>query len=193
MFESSRQRGAEITLCLFPHLKEFLVVDTRKQLPDGPAVRLLSFKDVFNEEFMKSVEKGFSDLLRRKDVGLMEMIGMPQEVETLVRAESLKRVLHLMDAAAGISSARPVEGIGVLFFTRGLLSIKPDQLEVAMRELFGSALPPGQIGTLKSELARLIEAEKKAEEGAMQSEVSRLITGKGGPFLTLWENQRGKK
>ena len=192
MFESNRQRDSEITLCLFPHLAEFIVVDTRKNLPDGPAVRLLSFDEIFTEEFMRSVETGFSALIRRKGIGLMEIISVPQEVEALIRAESMKRVIQKLDSTSRHTTSGAVEGIGVLFFTRGLLSIQPDQVEVAMRELFGSALLPGQMGMLKTELVRLIEAEKKAEEGAMQNEVSRLITDKGGPFLTLWENRKGK-
>ena len=86
MFEASNKREASITLCLFPHLGEFIAVDTRTDLPDGPAVHVMSFEDIFTEEFRVSVEKGFSSIMRRDGTGLIEMIGLPQEVETLVRA-----------------------------------------------------------------------------------------------------------
>lgn len=60
MFEASNRREASITLCLFPHLGEFIAVDARKALPDGPAVHVLLFDAVFTDEFRANVEAGFS-------------------------------------------------------------------------------------------------------------------------------------
>ena len=43
----------DIQLCLFPHLPEFLVIDSREE---NPNVLLLNTDDVFNEEFYRTVE-----------------------------------------------------------------------------------------------------------------------------------------
>ena len=175
-------------MCVFPHLSEFVVVDARSALPDGPAVHVLSFSDVFTEEFRVNVMTGFSALINMGDAGLMEMIGLPQEVESLVRTESMKRVVHMLNHAAGITSNQVEGGIGVLFFARGLLAIAPEQLSVAMKDLFHKSLSEAQLKRLNAELARLIEDERAAENRIRQREMAQLIKGSTGTFLTLWQN-----
>ena len=51
----------DIQLCLFPHLPEFLVIDSREE---NPCVLLLNTNDVFGEEFYRTVESEFSETLR---------------------------------------------------------------------------------------------------------------------------------
>lgn len=188
MFESSNKREASITLCLFPHLGEFVAIDTRKDLPDGPAVHVMSFEDIFTDDFRASVEAGFSAILRKEGVGLIEMIGLPQEVETLVRAESMKRIVKNLNHGAGITSAQIDGGIGVLFFARGLLSIDRIQLEAAMHELFGHLLNDAQVDRLQKELERLISEEQSQEDSIRHREMAQLIKGEPGSFVTLWQN-----
>ena len=192
MFEASNKREASITLCLFPHLEEFIAVDARKSLPDGPAVHVLSFENIFTDEFRANVEGGFSSLLRKDGAGLMDMIGLPQEVETLVRAESMKRVIKNLNHAAGVPEAGVDGGIGVLFFARGLLSIDQDQLESAMQELFGDVLTDSQVSRLHRELDRLISKERAAEDQVRKREMAQLIQGGSGSFLTLWQSDASK-
>ncbi len=187
MFEGSNKREASITLCLFPHLGEFIAVDTRKDLEGGPAVHVMSFEDVFTEDFRASVEAGFSALLRKEGAGLIEMIGLPQEVETLVRAESMKRIIKNLNHAANTTSTDIGGGIGVLFFARGLLSIEQDQLEAAMQDLFGHLLSDSQLIRLHRELERLIDAEQTEENSIRQREMAQLIKGEPGSFVTLWQ------
>jgi hypothetical protein len=191
MFHSGRKREADITLCLFPHLREFIAIDVRDELPDGPAVRLLSLDDVFTAEFRKSLETGFAQLVSDESPGLMDMIGLPQEVEAMVRAESLKRIIRSLNESAGARMPVTPGGIGALFFARGLLAIHREQLETAMHELFAASLTPGQLDMLTAELRRLIEEEKSAEESARQNEMASLITGRGDSFMTIWESGNG--
>lgn len=188
MFQPGQKREADITLCLFPHLREIVAVDVRDELPDGPAVRLLSLDDVFTPEFRRSLEAGFSQLLSDASPGLMDMIGLPQEVEALVRSESMKRIVRSLNESAGLRNAPSPNGVGALFFAKGLLGIHLEQLNVAMHELFASALTPGQLDMLTSELGRLIDDERKAEDDARKSEMASLITGEGDAFMTLWES-----
>ncbi len=188
MFEASNKREASITLCLFPHLGEFIAVDTRKGLDGGPGVHVMSFEDVFTDDFRSSVELGFSALLRKQGIGLIEMIGLPQEVEALVRAESMKRIVRILNHAANTTSTDIGGGIGVLFFARGLLSIAPDQLEAAMNDLFDQHLSEPQMSRLLKELERLIDEEQAQEGKIRRREMAQLIKGEPGSFVTLWQN-----
>jgi hypothetical protein len=188
MFEASNKREASITLCLFPHLGEFIAVDARKSIPDGPAVHVISFESIFTNEFRGNLEADFSSLLRKENPGLMDMIGLPQEVETIVRAESMKRVLKNLNHAAGTPDAGVDGGIGVLFFARELLSIHQEQLQSAMQDLFGEVLSDTQLARLQTELNRLITAERAAEDQIRNREMAQLIKGTPGQFLTLWQS-----
>lgn len=169
-----------------------MAVDARKNLPDGPAVHILSFENIFTDEFRASMESGFSALMRKDGTGLMEMIGLPQEVETLVRAESMKRVIKSLNHAAGVPEAGLTGGVAVLFFARGMLSIGQDQLEAAMQDLFGGLLSDSQLSRLHRELDRLISSEREAEDRIRRQEMAHLITGKPGQFLTLWQSDSAR-
>lgn len=192
MFDSNNKREASITLCLFPHLGEFIAIDARNELPEGAAVHVLGFDTVFTDEFRSALEIGFSSLVRKDGAGLMDMIGMPQEVEVMVRAESMKRIVKNLNHAAGVPHAGLDGGIGVLFFARGLLSIENDQLETAMDELFGNQLTGAQLDRLIRELHRLIASERDAEDKIRHREMSQLIKGDTGQFLTLWQSDASK-
>jgi hypothetical protein len=189
MFSANNKRESSITMCVFPHLKEFVVVDARSALPDGPAVHVLSFDDVFTTEFRAKLVAGFSGFIHKDDAGLMEMIGLPHEVEALVRTESMKRVVGMLNHAAGITSRDVEGGVGVLFFARGLLSIAPEQLKVAMNDLFNNSLTDSQMSRLNRYMTRLIEEERTAENQIRQKELAQLIQGSAGSFLTLWQNE----
>ncbi len=146
------------------------------------------FDQVFTDEFHRSVEAGFSALLRKEGAGLIEMIGLPQEVESLVRAESMKRIVKNLNHAANAPTLKVNGGVGVLFFARGLLSIDPEQLNAAMKDLFSSALSDSQIQRLNAELLRLISDERAAEGKIREQEVAQLIKGDPNSFVTLWQS-----
>ena len=54
----------DIQLCVFPHLKEFLVIDLRESLPQ---ISLLNATDVFTDDFFQSVEEDFSQAIRNRN------------------------------------------------------------------------------------------------------------------------------
>ena len=101
MFDSDR-KSADITLCIFPHLREFIAIDARKDRPGGPAVLNLSISNLLGEDFYSKVEQDFSKLIRRHDVGFLELMGIPQQVEAVVRANSLKRIIAELGKSEGI-------------------------------------------------------------------------------------------
>ena len=190
MFEASNKREASIMLCLFPHLSEFIAVDCRTETSSGPAVHVLSFQEIFTDSFKSTIESNFSSLVRKDDLGLLDMIGLPQEVESMVRAESMKQIVKSLNHTSGIDSIDIENGIGVLFFTRALLTIHTDQLESAMDDLFQSILTDSQMSRLNTEMQRLLAEEREAEEKIRQRDMARLIKGEPGSFVTLWESNK---
>ncbi len=187
MFDTGRG-NADITLCIFPHLREFIAIDAREDRPGGPAVLSLSISNVLGEEFFSKVEKDFSKLIRRQDVGFMELMSIPQQVEAVVRANSLKRIIAELGINVPDDANDPGGTVGVLFFAGSLLSFEEDQLREATTELFGRGLSTSTLDELNDQLLKLIKQERESISESTKQDLAGLITGKSGFYVTLWES-----
>lgn len=187
MFDSERG-DADITLCIFPHLREFVAIDARENRAGGPAVLSLSISNVLGEEFYAGVEQDFSKLLRRHDIGFLELMNIPQQVEVVVRANSLKRIVSELGINTSEGSDDPGGTVGVLFFSGPLLSFEFDKLREATRELFGKKLSPEIIEQLNDQLSGLMEKERKSIADSSKQDLAGLISGESGPYVTIWES-----
>ena len=67
---TSENKNSDITLCIFPHLKEFLVIDTRfgKDKLDENTVFSLSLDKLLDNKFHDNVTDEFSKLIRTDDI-----------------------------------------------------------------------------------------------------------------------------
>jgi hypothetical protein len=187
MFDSDRGT-ADITLCIFPHLKEFIAIDAREDRPGGPAVLRLSISNILGEEFYSRVERDFSKIIRRHDFGFLELMGVPQQVEAVIRANSLKRIIAELGIDIPQSEDGPGGTVGVLFFAGSLLALEGPLLAEAMQELFGTRLSPSARADLTDQLIDLMEQERKLVSETNRQDIGKLISGKGGPYVTLWES-----
>ena len=187
MFDSDRQ-NADITLCIFPHLREFIAVDARKTRPNGPAVLTLSISNILGEDFYSTVERDFSKLIRRKDIGFLELMGIPQQVEAVVRASSLQLIIAELGINVTADSNDANGTVGVLFFIGSLLEFKNSQLREATGELFGEKLPTEMLEQLNEQLSELIVKERAALQMVTRQDLSGLISGTSGAYVTIWEN-----
>ena len=183
------ERGdADITLCIFPHLREFIAIDARGNRVGGPAVLSLSISNLLGEDFYSDVELDFSKLLRRHDIGFLELMSIPQQVETIVRANSLKRIVSELGINTSKDPQDPGGTVGVLFFSGPLLSFDLDKLREIIRELFGQKLSPQVVEQLNDQLFRLMEKERKSINDTSKQDLKGLISGESGPYVTLWES-----
>ena len=187
MFDSDRQ-NADITLCIFPHLREFIAVDARDTRPSGPTVLTLSISNILGEDFYSTIERDFSKMIRRKDIGFLELMGIPQQVEAVVRSNSLQRIIAELGIDITADSNDANGTVGVLFFAGSLLELENTQLGEATGELFGKKLPEQMLDQLNEQLAALMTKERLALQTATRQDLSGLISGTSGAYVTLWEN-----
>ena len=187
MFDSDRQ-NADITLCIFPHLREFIAVDARDTRPSGPTVLTLSISNILGEDFYSTIERDFSKMIRRKDIGFLELMGIPQQVEAIVRSNSLQRIIAELGIDITADSNDANGTVGVLFFAGSLLEFENAQLREATGELFGKKLPEEMLDQLNEQLAALMTKERLALQTATRQDLSGLISGTSGAYVTLWEN-----
>lgn len=187
MFDSDRG-AADVTLCIFPHLKEFIAIDARQDRSGGPAVLNLSISNILGDEFYATVEKDFSKLIRRHDIGFLELMGIPQQVEAIVRANSLRRIITELGIEIPQEGDKAGGSVAVLFFAGSLLGLEGSQLREIIQELFGKKLSPIALQQLYDRLLELMDQERKSISDTSQQDLAGLISGKGGPYVTIWES-----
>ena len=187
MFDSDRGT-ADITLCIFPHLKEFIAVDAREGRPGGPAVLRLSISNILGEDFYARVESDFSKIIRRPDIGFLDLMSIPQQVEAIVRTNSLKRIIAELGVNLPESGNEPGGTVGVLFFAGPLLALEGPLLGEAMQEMFGNKLSPHAREQLIDQLLELMDQERSSIRETTKQDIASLISGKGGPYVTIWES-----
>ncbi len=190
MFEQTSKKNTQITLIVFPNLAEFLAVDTRSQLPGRPMVHSLDLSDVAGSHFADSLENEFSSIVRDRERGFIGLMGIPSKVEELVRTRAIRNVIDLISQDTGDQGQGEAASVGVLFFTGALLRIDREQVKQLAGDLFGERLSVSLLNDLSDMIAGLVESQLESEQETTKAFLGGLISGKGGPYATLWERQQ---
>ena len=101
---------------------------------------------------------------------------------------SLQRIIAELGINIPESDNVPGGTVGVLFFAGPLLALEGQLLGEAMQELFGSRLTPNAREQLIDQLLELMEQERKSISDTTRQDIASLISGKGGPYVTIWES-----
>ncbi len=188
-FESGETSKAEISLCIFPHLSELIVVDARSDLPGRPRFDTLRVGDIFDEEFFGGLEKEFSSLLRRDEPPFLKLLALPQELERKIRLHGLRALLTTLDADLRLDEVESAPNVAVLFLTGPFLTLDEDGLRRALNDLFDGQLQGEGLKECVSAVVTLAASEREASDGSSTGELTRLIRGDSSHYATLWQNE----
>ena len=178
-----------LTLCIFPHLRELVVVDARPDLPARPRVSRLEIDEILDHGFYDGVERDFASLLRQSNNPFLSLMSVSQEVEGMVRTHVLRAVLSEVNSDLEDETDEASGNVAVLFFTGPLLEMRERELSRAARQLFGETLPAQLIETCVEQMCLLARREREAEAALSRTDLPSLIKGEGSRYVTLWENQ----
>ena len=115
-------------------------------------------------------------------------MGIPQQVEAVVRSSSLQRIIAELGINVTADSNDANGTVGVLFFAGSLLEFENSQLSEATVKLFGEKLPTEMLDQLNEQLSELIGKERSALQMATRQDLSGLISGSSAAYVTIWEN-----
>ena len=181
------QKGPEhtdISLCIFPHLREFVAIDLRW---DSPQVRLLKAEDVFADHFFDRIEQGFSQILReRTDHPFAHLIDLPLKVEELVREAGMVSILARLGEREGDGEFPTV---AVFIISGAALAMNSKQIGLAFRSLLGEKADQAAIEECSGLLERLIAEEHEVIKRLDQEELRDALEEQSPNFFTLWERR----
>ncbi len=186
---------AEISLCIFPHLEEMVVVDGRSGLPGRPIFEVMRVDDVFDGRFFDGVQSDFGDLLRRDERPFLKMLALPQELEGLIRMHGLRAILSRLNGES-VNDGEPVNdgempNVAVLILPGPFLTLDAEGLRESLTEMFGSQLQGQHLDDCVDIVSGLAEEERQATNGGRPSELTSLIRGDGTHYATLWQSGEG--
>ena len=179
------EERADFSICIFPHLAEFLVIDARRDTPDGPNLCRFTTDQVLDEPFYTDMEAEFRGLLRRPDAPLSYLINVPQQLEALLRHRALKSIVQAVNG--GVPTDLP-EQVAVLICAGDILNVSPDQVADIFSQLTGGEADQETIDEWVDQFGRLQKLERLEVRQELEKQRREAVIPKDGEFYTLWEN-----
>ena len=175
---------ADVSLCIFPHLTEFMVVDLRREVPQ---VTVLNTSDIFGEAFFNKVEEGFSGILReRTDHPFAHLIDLPLRMEELVRETGMISILDRLDGGA-LEEEFPT--VAVFILSGAALSLDKQQISLAFQSLLGDDTDSTFAFECSGLLEGLMAEEQQVVKRIDQEELREALEEQSPNFFTLWERR----
>ena len=151
-------RQPDIRIAIFPHLREFIVIDTRRQ--PAEVIRMAT-DDVFDGDYYREVEREFAGALREGQAHpFLHLMHLPNQVDEIVRGVAMNRIM----ARLGVDFHREEELPEVVVFVISgpPLALPVEQLVSDFAAMLSERLGAAELARWQRELGELIEAETEA-------------------------------
>ncbi len=175
----------EIQLCIFPHLPEFLVIDSRQQ---NPQVMLLNTEDVFDEEFYRAVEAEFSETLRAsKEFLFSHFINLPITTEETVRDIAMTFILDRLGVQ--VDDEDDIPSVVVYVVSGGALTTHSGKILDGLSDLIQNSLESPESEEWRQTIADLIDRETFIMQKLNEQQMADSLKSDSPDYFTLWESR----
>ena len=175
----------EIQLCIFPHLPEFLVIDSRQQ---NPQVMLLNTEAVFDEEFYRAVEAEFSETLRAsKEFLFSHFINLPITTEETVRDIAMTFILDRLGVQ--VDDEDDIPSVVVYVVSGGALTTHSGKILDGMNDLIQNSLESPESEEWSQTIADLIDRETIIMQKLNEQQMADSLKSDSPDYFTLWESR----
>ena len=175
----------DIQLCIFPHLAEFLVIDSREA---NPQVLVMNTEDVFNEEFYQTVEAEFSDALRSSTGFLFShLINLPIVIDETVRDIAMTFILDRIGLRLDDEDEIPT--VVVYVVSGGALAAHTSRILDGLNDLIHSSFNGSEADWWEHTIAEMVERETAILQQLNKQQVVEALKGDSPDYFTLWESR----
>jgi len=175
----------DIQLCIFPHLPEFLVIDSRE---DEPQVLLLNTDDVFDEEFYRTVEAEFSETLRSSsDFLFSHFMNLPISVEESVRDIAMTFILDRLGVQ--VEKEDEIPSVVVYVVSGGALTSHAQKILDGLKKLIHTSFRGPELDRWGETIADLVERETVIMRKVNEQQMADALKSDSPDYFTLWESR----
>ena len=181
--ETSSVESADIHVCIFPNLEEFMVIDVRN--PGEPDLRLASVRDLLTDDYLSELEREFSNLLRAEGPPFVNLMLLAARVQEMVTERGVARLIEVLSGGAADGEPPRI----ALFLAAGpVLTMTDDDLSLAFDAFFSNVTPAGFAARCDATFKRLLTLEKQHLQEQHKDELRRAVRGESDQFFTLWQD-----
>ncbi len=178
-------QAGDINICIFPHLSEFLVVDSRATVPGGPRTHLLATEQVLDPRFFDDVEDSIHDLIRHMDRTFNGLSQLPQQVDDAVREHALEAIMRSIEDGPSLQSDDDAD-VSVFLCVGRALSMGAEQVDETVRAMLGHNAEDPQLSYCLSEMRRLMDEERGQAKAEERDLAERAVYGDNEYYFTIW-------
>lgn len=177
-------RYPDITLAIFPHLREFLVIDTRGT---GADIEVMSTDAVFNDEYYRAVESEFGALLREGgDRPFLHLMHLPGQLDDILRGVAMNFILDRL--GVDFHDEENLPEVVVFVISGPTLAIPQDQVVAGFEEMLSQRLGGADTQRWARTLADLIQRETEAFP-ATNDVLGESMTDESLDPYYIWQNR----
>ena len=171
-------------MCIFPHLKQVLVVDLRGSAPN---VQLIEADDIFDNAFFDHLEQEFGRLLREQtEYPFSHMLNISMRVEELVREAGMAAILEKL-GQIGSDEEQPL--VAVFVITGSALSPGEKETGHILRALLGGTSDTHTRSKCSQLLTHLVSRERAVMKEMERDEMREALEEESPNFYTLWQQR----
>ncbi len=186
LFERAQDEpsGGDINLCIFPHLKQVLVVDLRE---DTPLVQVVNADDIFDSAFFEYVEREFGRILREEtEYPFSHMMNISMRVEELIREAGTTAILQKL-GQTGSADEQPM--VAVFVISGSALSPGEKEINRILHALLGREPDTDTRAKCVQHLTRLVTQERSVMKKMERDEMREALEEESPNFYTLWQQR----
>ncbi len=181
----------DIQLCIFPHLREFMVFDSR---PGEPQVRIMDTDDILSDEFFCAVEAEFSHALRHTgEFPFAHLMNLTMHFEETVREVAMSFILDRLGVRLHAEPGTDIDpddlpGVVVFVISGNAAAAHSEVVMGALRTLLEDGDGSDSLGEWEAKLTDFISRESEITQELNRQELVEAIRGDSPDYFTLWDN-----
>ena len=177
-------RYPDITLAIFPHLREFMVVDTRDS---RVSITVMETDSVFNDEYYRAVESEFGTLLREGgDRPFLHLMHLPGQLDDVLRGVAMNFILDRL--GVNFHDEDNLPEVVVFVISGPTLAIPREQVVDGFGEMLSGRLDAGDMDHWKRKLGELIRLESEAFPPTNEALGETMTDESLDPYY-IWQNR----
>ena len=181
----------DLQLCIFPHLREFMVFDSR---PGEPRVRVLDTDDILGDEFFSAVEAEFSHALRHTgEFPFAHIMSLTMHFEETVREIAMSFILDRLGVKLHAEPGTDINpddlpGVVVYVISGNAAAAHSEVVLGALRALLENGDEDQPLAEWEDKLTDMVNRESEITQRLSREELAEAIRGESPDYFTLWDN-----